>query len=81
MSPRILASVPLALTVGMLTGCAPAPEDEATTEAPRATRPSSGFEVGQPFPAVSFPGLEDGEPRSVADFKGEKLILHVFASW
>ena len=43
--------------------------------------PSSGFEVDQPFPAIAFPTLEDGRPASLADFRGKKLLLHVFASW
>jgi hypothetical protein len=40
-----------------------------------------GFEMGQPFPTLSFPALEDGRPRSIADFRGKRVILHVFASW
>ena len=44
-------------------------------------RPAPRFEVGEPFPSLLFPALDDGRPRTVADFRGEKLILHVFASW
>ena len=40
-----------------------------------------GFEVGKPFPTLAFPSLEDGHPRSITEFRGKKLILHVFASW
>ncbi len=47
----------------------------------QARRPSTGFEVGQPFPAIALPALEDGRPGSLADFRGKKLLLHVFASW
>jgi hypothetical protein len=36
---------------------------------------------GQMFPTMVFPSLENGRPRSVADFRGKKLILHIFASW
>lgn len=43
--------------------------------------PPTGFEVGEPFPVIALPGLEDGEPRSIADFRGHRVILHVFASW
>ena len=25
--------------------------------------------------------LPDGQPVSIADFRGEKVVLHVFASW
>ncbi len=40
-----------------------------------------GFQVGEAFPTLAFPALEDGQPTSMADFRGERLILHVFASW
>jgi len=40
-----------------------------------------GLEVGQFFPVRRFPALEDGSPRSVADYRGRRLLLQVFASW
>ncbi len=43
--------------------------------------PESGFVPGDPFPTIAFPSLEDGRPMSVADFRGKRLILHIFASW
>ena len=43
--------------------------------------PASRFEIGQPFPTLAFPAIEDGRPRSITEFRGQKLILHVFASW
>lgn len=43
--------------------------------------PTTGFEVGQPFPGLAFPRLDDGRTTSLADFRGKKLLLHVFASW
>ena len=43
--------------------------------------PDTGFTVGEPFPTVAFPSLEDGRSLSIADFRGKKLLLHVFASW
>ena len=46
-----------------------------------ASAQSVQFEVGQPFPDIVLPSLEDGRPVSIADFRGKKLILHVFASW
>ncbi len=39
------------------------------------------IEVGKAFPAISLPALEDGSPMSIRDFRGEKVVLHVFASW
>ncbi len=38
------------------------------------------LEVGQAFPNILLPSLEGGS-GSIADFRGEKLILHIWASW
>jgi hypothetical protein len=46
-----------------------------------AQLPPSGFEVGQPFPDLVLPSLEDNAPLSISDFRGQRVILHVFASW
>ena len=43
--------------------------------------PQTGFAVGEPFPTTAFPSLEDEHPMSVADYRGKRLILHIFASW
>lgn len=45
-----------------------------------AQLPPAGFEVGRPFPAVELPAL-DGQVRSIREFRGTKVVLHVFASW
>jgi len=37
--------------------------------------------VGEPFPLLVLPSLEDGSPLSVASFRGKKLVLHIWASW
>ncbi len=39
------------------------------------------LKVGEPFPTLMLPSLEDNRPLSIADFRGEKLILHLWASW
>ncbi len=44
-------------------------------------RSSGGFQVGEPFPDLVLPSLENGRPLSLAHFRGKKIILHVFASW
>lgn len=36
--------------------------------------------VGQQFPDLILPSL-DGQTLSLSDFRGEKVILHIFASW
>lgn len=35
---------------------------------------------GRPFPAIELPTLT-GESMSIRDFQGERVILHLFASW
>jgi hypothetical protein len=42
---------------------------------------SMKIEKGKPFPPIVLPALEDGSPRSLADFRGERILLHIFASW
>ena len=36
---------------------------------------------GEPFPELALPALDDGRPMSIADFRGQRVVLHVFASW
>ena len=38
------------------------------------------IEVGKPFPELTLPTLT-GERASIRDFRGRKVMLHVFASW
>jgi hypothetical protein len=37
--------------------------------------------VGESFPKLVLPSLEDGSPLSVTSFRGQKLVLHIWASW
>lgn len=37
--------------------------------------------VGEPFPVVHFPSLADRTPSSIVQFRGQKLVLHIWASW
>ena len=46
-----------------------------------AQRRDSPFAVGDVFPDLAFPSLEDGTPTRLSDFRGHKVMLHVFASW
>lgn len=43
--------------------------------------PSPGFAIGEVFPDIVLPSLKDGSPLSLAQFRGKKIILHIFASW
>ncbi len=42
---------------------------------------ASPFRVGEPVPRLRLPSVSGGSPLSLSDFRGEKLMLHVWASW
>lgn len=71
---RVLA-VGVAAVLFMLAGVNAVPSNRLVLQ------PAPRFKVGDAFPLMALPALEDGRARSVADFRGQKLILHVFASW
>lgn len=45
-----------------------------------AQLPPAPFESGQEFPNLVLPDLE-GRPMSITGFRGQRMILHIFASW
>ncbi len=49
--------------------------------AQRPSMPDHGFRVGEPFPSIALPSLDDGKLRSIDAFRGQKVVLHLFASW
>ena len=61
------------LFAGLLLLASTTPLD-ASSSAPR-------IEQGLPFPSIVLPALDGGRPASLADFRGEKVVLHIFASW
>ncbi len=52
-----------------------------TTALQREGIPDVGLGIGETFPDVVLPAVRDGQPMSLAAFRGEKLFLHLFASW
>ena len=40
-----------------------------------------GFNVGEPFPTIALPSADTAQPVSLAEFRGKKAIVNVFASW
>lgn len=42
---------------------------------------ATAVQVGEPFPVLELPRLADGQPDSLANYRGQKVLLHVFASW
>ena len=73
------------IILGMPAGVGKSPADEAMASAVSsgsgAQRRDSPFAVGDLFPDLAFPALEDGTPTRLSDFRGRKVMLHVFASW
>lgn len=39
------------------------------------------IQVGKAFPLLSLPSLQSGAPASVQDFRGQKVVLHIWAAW
>ena len=48
---------------------------------PSGAAAGTGLDIGNRFPELTLPSLVDGEPMSIASFRGRKLVLHVWASW
>jgi len=42
---------------------------------------TSLLSVGQPAPVLTLPSGLDGSPLSLKDFRGKKVMLHIWASW
>ena len=51
----------------------------ATTQHANAQAPS--LEVGQLFPIINMPTTDSELPQSLLNYRGKKIVLHVFASW
>jgi hypothetical protein len=70
------------ITVALLSAGVAAIMSLRGAEGAAASKPDSvEFPEGEMFPTTVFPSLDGGRPGSVADFRGKKLILHIFASW
>lgn len=39
------------------------------------------LKVGEAFPTILLPTLDGSRSQSIEDFRGQKLMLHIFASW
>ena len=71
MRPSPQRFAPLALSILVALSVLASPAHVNATWEPR---------VGEPFPDLALPTLE-GSTKSISDFRGQKIILHVFASW
>ncbi len=74
-----------AMVVGLPAAVGKPPADDvmasAVSSGSVAQRRDSPFAEGDLFPDLAFPSLEDGTPTRLSDFRGHKVMLHVFASW
>lgn len=43
--------------------------------------PAADFREGTRFPEILLPRASDGEPASVNQYLGQKVLMHIFASW
>ncbi len=77
MSPGSFHLTLLATVLVCVLGCAAVPDSEQTG----GFLSEADFEVGQKFPDIVFPALDGERPLSLADFRGQKVLLHIFASW
>ena len=46
-----------------------------------AQLPPPGLEVGQHFPSVAFRDVESERAVSIDAFRGQKVLVAIFASW
>ena len=67
---EIWRSLRLGLAVGLVCGAASL-----------ARAQPAPFVVDKPFPDRVLPEMTSGRPMSLADFRGKKVVLQVFASW
>jgi hypothetical protein len=73
---------PRTLICLVLLGVVPERAVSVEVEGPSETRPLAiGLSAGQLFPDLRLPTLEGGELRSLRDYRGKKILLHIFASW
>jgi len=75
-----LAAGMTAMIVAM-TGVTGVISARGSESAPARSPDATEFHEGQMFPTTVFPSLDGGRPGSVGDFRGQKLILQIFASW
>ncbi len=73
------------LVLGIPAAVGKLPADEVSASGVSSGSPTqrrdSPLAVGDLFPDLAFPSLEDGTPARLSDFRGKKVMLHVFASW
>lgn len=54
----------------------------ALSAAPAFAQSQLGLiEEGERFPEIKFPALDDGQPTTLAQYRGKPVLLLVFASW
>jgi hypothetical protein len=78
---RSLAIVVTAtLLATLVTGCGAGPDDEATVATPTVSEAEPSDLGRAPAPAIEGVSLE-GDPISLADFRGRPVLINVWSSW
>ena len=78
MNSRVIGLVVAGLSVVALSSTAtgqPKPIWERNYPLPK------GFNPGDTFPTMALASAVDGHPVSLAEFRGKKVIVNIFASW
>ena len=79
MRTSVISLLSAAVSVVALGGAAeqakPKPIWERRAPLPR------GFNPGDAFPTLALTSASDGRPVSLAEFRGKKVIINIFASW
>jgi len=78
---RLLSPLPVALITGLVALFALLAYGLVSTQAEEDANQSSRLSVGQPAPALELPRLSGGGRASLADFRGQVVVLNFWASW
>ena len=68
----------------MVLACAASAAAQTPTPKPIWARNNplpAGLNVGDAFPTMALPSAADGRPTSLAEYRGKKVIVNIFASW
>jgi cytochrome c biogenesis protein CcmG/thiol:disulfide interchange protein DsbE len=78
---RVVSPLPLAIGLVVVGLVALLAYGIASTEPSRSIDDALAKGERAPAPAITLPRLEGGGQRSLADFKGQVVLLNVWASW
>ena len=78
---RGMKSAAIAVLLGALAGAAAAQPPKPKPIWARNNPLPAGLNPGEAFPTIALPSAVDGRFSSLADYRGKKVIVNIFASW